>query len=584
MFAREIRKLFSYLCLTGVLVLLFGCCVANAQQKKQTSAPAPKASSTPASSTSKAGGTGTTASHGPTANSAHGPTTNSSHGPTTSSPHGPTTSNPHGATTSNPRVTATTPHATVTASRAGTRAATPAKGETVHTTAKGDKVVTRANGKPAEVHVASRNMDIHHSLTGRTRVVTTRPDGTRVVSERGGRAGYVEHSYSYQGRTYVQRTYVYNNVVYGRYYAPYYYRGVYVNYYAPAYYYPPAFYGWAYNPWAAPVAYSWGWAGNPWYGYYGYYFTPYPVYANASLWLTDYMISATLAAAYQAQANAAAAAQAQAAADAAALTPQVKDLIAAEVQRQIALENAEAQGGANGAPDPASSSVQRMLSDNTAHVFVAGSNIDVVDTGGSECALSEGDALQLSLPVQTNDTAVNLIVLASKGGPECRRGSMVAVNVTDLQDMQNHMRETIDQGMGEMQKKQGQGGLPSEPVSAQGAPVKANFVSTAPPPDPNAATEISQQSQQATQAENEALNQAPQPAGATQVATNPTTTPQPIPAPAAPPTEITQGETLEAVMAAKGSPQTVVDLGAKKIYVYRDMKITFKDGKVSDVN
>jgi len=26
-----------------------------------------------------------------------------------------------------------------------------------------------------------------------------------------------------------------------------------------------------------------------------------------------------------------------------------------------------------------------------------------------------------------------------------------------------------------------------------------------------------------------------------------------------------------------------VDLGAKKLYVYKDMKITFKDGKVSDV-
>jgi len=27
----------------------------------------------------------------------------------------------------------------------------------------------------------------------------------------------------------------------------------------------------------------------------------------------------------------------------------------------------------------------------------------------------------------------------------------------------------------------------------------------------------------------------------------------------------------------------IVNLGAKKIYVYKDMKVTFKDGKVSDV-
>ena len=47
--------------------------------------------------------------------------------------------------------------------------------------------------------------------------------------------------------------------------------------YAPAYYYAPAFYGWAYNPWPAPIAYSWGFAAVPWYGYYGGYFTPWPV-------------------------------------------------------------------------------------------------------------------------------------------------------------------------------------------------------------------------------------------------------------------------------------------------------------------
>jgi len=44
------------------------------------------------------------------------------------------------------------------------------------------------------------------------------------------------------------------------------------------------------------------------------------------------------------------------------LTPQVKDMISAEVQRQVALENAEAQTVAQHAdPDPASSGIQRML-------------------------------------------------------------------------------------------------------------------------------------------------------------------------------------------------------------------------------
>ena len=34
---------------------------------------------------------------------------------------------------------------------------------------------------------------------------------------------------------------------------------------------------------------------------------------------------------------------------------------------------------------------------------------------------------------------------------------------------------------------------------------------------------------------------------------------------------------------ALGQPKRVIDLGTKKIYVYHDMKITFKAGKVSDV-
>ena len=41
--------------------------------------------------------------------------------------------------------------------------------------------------------------------------------------------------------------------------------------------------------------------------------------------------------------------------------------------------------------------------------------------------------------------------------------------------------------------------------------------------------------------------------------------------------------TPEQVEAALGKPDKKVNLGAKQIYVYKDMKITFKDGKVSDV-
>ena len=64
------------------------------------------------------------------------------------------------------------------------------------------------------------------------------------------------------------------------------------------------------------------------------------------------------------------------------------------------------------------------------HVFVAGKDLDLVDATGTECAVSEGDALQLTGPPAADATAANLVVMASKGGNECRRGVTVAVNLS----------------------------------------------------------------------------------------------------------------------------------------------------------
>jgi hypothetical protein len=448
----------------------------------------------------------------------------------------------------------------------------------------GEEITRRPGGAPRDVHLAG-GMNAHHNLNGQRRFETERADHSRIVAEHGGR-GYVQHPYMYHGREFGRRTYYHDGRVYDRYYGRYGYHGVFVNYYTPAYYYRPAFYGWAYNPWVAPVPYAWGWGGNPWYGYYGYYFTPYPVYPSASAWLTDYMISTSLAAAYQNAAEA----QAQALAaggpppNASPLTPEVKDMISAEVQRQIALENSEAQGAQTGPPDPASSSIQRMLTDNVRHVFLVGHSLDVVNSAGAECAVSQGDALQLVGPPPPDSQTASLLVLSSKGGIECRRSDTVSVQIVDLQEMQNHMRETIDAGMGEMQSKQG-GGLPALPVSARGEPVKASFMTDAPPPDPNVKTELSQQYNEGVKAEDQALAQTPGQQDARSIPSGaaPEPTPAPVPAPAAAPTEIGLGQTVDQVTAALGQPVRIVDLNTKLIYVYKDMKITFKAGKVSDV-
>ena len=57
---------------------------------------------------------------------------------------------------------------------------------------------------------------------------------------------------------------------------------------------------------------------------------------------------------------------------------------------------------------------------------------------------------------------------------------------------------------------------------------------------------------------------------------------QPAPAQAAP-AQIQLGQTIDEVVAALGQPEKTVDLGSKKIYVYKDLKVTFVNGKVSDV-
>ena len=417
---------------------------------------------------------------------------------------------------------------------------------------------TRANGHPMDVHDARRGMDIHHNLAGGRRVDMERADHSHLYYERG-RPGYISHPYMHGGHEYYRRSYYYNGRAYDRYYNYYGYRGAYLNVYAPGYYYGAGFYGWAYNPWVAPVPYAWGFAAAPWYGYYGAYFTPYPVYPSAAFWLTDYIVAQSLQAAYVAQAAALS--------NPAPMTPDVKQLVADEVKRQLALENSEASNAAkNVDPDPASSSIQRLLTDGTQHVFVAGVDLDVVDSAGSECAVSEGDALQLNGQTAPDATAVNLVVLASKGGKECPKGDLVSISLQDVQDMQNHMRETIGQGMQELQAKSGTGGLPAAPAAAKAAPVKSAMAAEAPPPDPNVKAELAQESQEADQAEKEAGE-----------------TPAPIAAPAAPPAEIALGQTVDQVEAALGQPKTKVNAGPKKIYVYDNMKITFKDGKVSDI-
>ena len=532
---------------------------------KTASAPKPaaKPAARPAASAAKPGAPA----------GAHGATTPASHGPTTGgvTTHGPTTGGAHTTTTTGGAHT-TTPaaggHAGGPAAGGHTATGRPAPAGS-HTAATPNGSAThRADGRVSDVHDSKRGMDVHHGLNGSRRVSAERPDHSRVVAERG-RPGYVQRPYGFRGHDYGRRAYFYHGHAYNRFYRGYGYHGVFLDVYAPGFYFAPAFYGWAYNPWLAPVAFGWGWGAAPWYGFYGGYFAPAPVYATPAEWLTDYVISTNLQAAYAAQQEAhTEALQAAASGGQPMLTPDVKAQIAAEVRAQIALENAEAQQNtAQQEPDPASSSVNRMFLDGKPHVFVANAALDVVDAGGNECAISDGDVLHLAMPPAANSTDAQLTVLASKGGRECPRAVTVTVAVKDLQEMQNGLRESLDQGLQDMQSKAGTGGLPAAPPSTLAKPVPSLVAQAAPPPEANPANDINQQLTLADQAEKDAGLAV-----------------SPAPVVAGPPQTIAIGQSIDDVTGMLGQPVTIIDLGPKKIYKYADKKIIFKAGKVVDVD
>jgi hypothetical protein len=85
-----------------------------------------------------------------------------------------------------------------------------------------------------------------------------------------------------------------------------------------------------------------------------------------------------------------------------------------------------------------------------------------------------------------------------------------------------------------------------------------------------------------------AIDTSPPPLPPTEQPQPPTATTQPIDQPAqadpppGPPT-VSKGLTVDQVIAILGQPERVADLGSKKIYYYKDMKVTFLDGKVSDI-
>ena len=489
------------------------------------------------------------------------------------------------------------PGTTVKTSTGGTKTMTAHGAEVTKTpsgkvesvkTASGSTAKFNSAGKVKEVHDPGRNMTVSRGPGGMRRTEVERSDHTRLVAEGHGR-GYIQRPYTYGGRAYYSRAYYYNGHPYNAYYRGYYYHGGYYNGYMPAYYYPPVYYGWAYNPWPAPVPYAWGWGGNPWYGYYGAYFAPYPVYPSAAYWITDYLVAASLANAYASLSASArmypnqtsahliyASYDPATGATSPSMTKEVKDAVAEEVRIELALQKAAGS-------EPVPASLKTLLDDGKPHVFVASSGL-TVSSGGQDCGLTEGDVLSLPTAPAGEASTASLSVLASKQ-TDCPKGNTVEVNLTDLQEMQNHLMSSIDQGMAQMKDHPGQGGLPAPPAEAISGTKQAPYAAAAPAPDPNGAAELDQQAQQGAEVEKQVIAEAD--TGDGSAAATPAGTASEQPAAAAPrpsgTVAIAIGMTPEQVIANKGQPTNKFSAPPKLVYIYPDMKITFVRGKLTDV-
>ncbi|MBI3556846.1 MAG: hypothetical protein HY074_11335 [Deltaproteobacteria bacterium] len=336
----------------------------------------------------------------------------------------------------------------------------------------------RADGSREKV-VAGNKTTVYRADGSRAQVVrgNTRTDygkGGAQTVYRGGVRQYNQNRVVVNNTTVIQRTYYSGGSSYVRTYNPYYWGGRSYYAYTPAIVFAPSFYGYCYTPWYTPVVYSWGWNSSPWYGYYGYYYRPYPRYTSPAYWLTDYLISDMLATQYQDNYAAAQTAQANAqAAQANERTAEANER-AAEANERAAEANAQAaQAEANAhAASPITDEVKEQikaqveeaikaneqktpiqigsLMSDTKHVYAVSDDLDVTTAeAGTECTLTSGDLIRLSDVPNDGDQAAQMMVISAKK-ESCAAGSKIMVSMTDLQSFQNDFAERVETGMGKM--------------------------------------------------------------------------------------------------------------------------------------
>jgi hypothetical protein len=211
---------------------------------------------------------------------------------------------------------------------------------------------------------------------------------------------------------------------------------------------------WFYRPFCAGPhysvywGYSWWWHNDPWFGYYGYYYRPFPRYVYPSQWLVDYYWGTLLADEYEDRvASNTISTQQQT-----IQTQQAEiDALKAQLQKQIEEEMAaRSKSGTTVGIDT------KLL--DPARVYVVSSSLSVaaVDaaTGlpAKACTLSAGDVISLSKKgVAANGATANMLVRTAKAG-NCAGGTEVTISIEQLQEFENEFNRRLDLGAEKMKE------------------------------------------------------------------------------------------------------------------------------------
>jgi len=174
------------------------------------------------------------------------------------------------------------------------------------------------------------------------------------------------------------------------------------------------------------------------------------------------------------------------------IADEVKSVIVEQEKAASSLSRSSQKEGGDGLP-PAL--------DPNHRVFVVFSVLEV-GASGETCSLTSGDVVERIQDTPEGDNTVSVLILASKRS-DCAIGSSARMQLADLNDMNNHLREQVDAGMKTLSEEQGKDGLPAAPPANPRAVPEGTAA-----PDPTAAADLQKQEQEADQTEREVQQEA----------------------------------------------------------------------------